>query len=631
MKKCLSALGVCIALALASAVVLYARDAAVVKKADLDTAPKVAISKITAVTVYPNSALVTREVDVPAGTGTVELVVSPLPQHTVNSSLYSEGSDGLRVLTTRFRSRPVYEDTREEVRKIEDDAKKLVLTAQKIQADMKACTDNMTLLTKVETFTTVATTTAADKGKLDSTETIGLTKYIMETRGDKAKELVALQQQLDENKEKAEFLARKLRDMTAGSSKVEQDAVIVVDKTNAEPGKVKLNYLVGAAAWRPQYKLRAGKDAKEAIQVESLAAIIQQTGEDWQGVNITLSTAQPMLNASPPDLQMLAVAIVPKGVPNTAPMPVKQPGQIAGGQPAAYAPLPASNTFQNPAGLASAKELEEVSKSLRAQAQVELNKKNSGVGNDIWNYAGALDQACDLVLGPDAKLAKGTGLRTTQREGPSVTYHLNAKLSVPSRNDEQVIEVTRLTMAPEYFYKAVPVLTPHVYRQANLTNTSKYVLLPGEATMYNGTDFVGRMNLPLVAVGEQFTVGFGTEPALQISRQLVDKSRTMQGGNQVLKFEYRMTVSSYKQEKVKLQIWDRLPQAENETLNVTLVKATPEISKDALYQREDRPHNLLRWDVDVDPKMNGENAMELQYEFKLELDKQMTIGSFQSK
>ena len=112
---------------------------------------------------------------------------------------------------------------------------------------------------------------------------------------------------------------------------------------------------------------------------------------------------------------------------------------------------------------------------------------------------------------------------------------------------------------------------------------------------------------------------------------MVDKSRTMQGGNQVLKFEYRMLVSSYKPEKVKLQVWDRLPQAENETLNVTLVKATPEISKDPLYQREDRTHNLLRWDVDVEPKMNGENAMTLQYEFRLELDKQMTIGSFQSK
>jgi hypothetical protein len=627
MNKRLVALGACAALSLAGvAVMLYARDAEVVKKADATAAPKAAFSKITAVTVYPNSALVTREVDVPAGTGTIELVVTPLPQRTVNSSLYSEGGDGIRVLTTRFRSRPVEEDTREEVRKIQDEARKLGQAAQRIQADMKACQENMAFIAKVEGFTAGSTAQATEKGKLDSTETINLAKFIMEGRAEKNKEQVAFQQQLEDNKERLEFLARKLRDMTAGSVKVEEDAVIIVDKTNAEPGKVRLNYLVDAAAWRPQYKLRAGKDTKDPVAIECLAAIIQQTGEDWQGVNITLSTAQPMLNAAPPDLKMLAVAVVPKGTPpgggGRAPQAAGQAGYLA---------RPGDNVVINPAGLVTAKDLEEVSKKLRLDAQQELNKSNADLGNAIWNYAGALDQACELILSPEEKLAKGMPLKATQREGPSVTYHLNAKLSMPSRNDEQVIEVARLTMMPEYFYKAVPVLTPHVYRQANLTNTSKYVLLPGEATMYNGTDFVGRMDLPLVAVGEQFTVGFGTEPALQINRQMVDKSRTMQGGNQVLKFEYRMLVSSYKPEKVKLQIWDRLPQAENETLNVTLVKATPEISKDALYQREDRPHNLLRWDVDVDPKMNGENAMTLQYEFKLELDKQMTIGSFQSK
>ena len=54
-------------------------------------------------------------------------------------------------------------------------------------------------------------------------------------------------------------------------------------------------------------------------------------------------------------------------------------------------------------------------------------------------------------------------------------------------------------MKPDYYYKAVPVLTPHVYRLADLVNKSEYVLLPGEATMYVGSDFVGRMNLPLVA------------------------------------------------------------------------------------------------------------------------------------
>ena len=106
-------------------------------------------------------------------------------------------------------------------------------------------------------------------------------------------------------------------------------------------------------------------------------------------------------------------------------------------------------------------------------------------------------------------------------EGPSVTYHLRSRLTVPSRNDQQLIEVARIETKPEYYYKAVPVLTSHVYRLADLVNKSEYVLLPGEATMYVGSDFVGRMNLPLVAIGERITVGFGVDPQLQVPRLMV--------------------------------------------------------------------------------------------------------------
>jgi hypothetical protein len=149
--------------------------------------------------------------------------------------------------------------------------------------------------------------------------------------------------------------------------------------------------------------------------------------------------------------------------------------------------------------------------------------------------------------------------------------------------------------------------------------------------MYQGTDFVGRMPMPLVAIGEEFTAGFGVETQLQIQRQLMDKSRTTQGGNQVLKYEYRILVSSFKSEPVKLQVWDRLPKGETESINVSLVKASPELCADALYVREERPNNLLRWDLTVDPNLNGEKAVPITYEFRMELDRQMAITGFQSR
>jgi uncharacterized protein (TIGR02231 family) len=572
---------------------------------------RIATSRITHVTVYQSDALVTREVDVPEGVGTMELVVTPLPPQTVNSSLYSEGGDGIRVMNTRFRTRALQEDRRESVRKLETRIKELAAAAQKLQGDIQTIEQNLQLLAKMENFTAATLHATTEKGALDSKATIDLAKYVMDERATRSKELVALQQQVQSNQEQSQFAQRQLQELAAGATRTERDAVVVVDKRNAAAGTVRLNYLVDSASWRPQYKLRASAVEKEAVKVEYLAAVVQQSGEDWSNVNLILSTAQPMLNAAPPDLKTLQVMVVPRSSAHGQAHP-----------PDSYAALARQGMGM----------VQQQAQGLRGKAQQEFNRNNDEQGNWIYNTAAALEQAEDLLRAKEELLASGQPAAGRSRyEGPSVTFHLQAKLSVPSRPDEQVIEVARLDLAPDYYFKAVPVLTPHVYRLANLTNKSRYVLLPGEAIMYLGTDFVGRMNLPLVAIGEQFTAGFGIDPQLQVQRQLVDKSRATQGGNQVLKYEYRILVNSYKSEPVKLQVWDRLPRAENETASVSIVKMTPEISADPLYLREQRPSNLLRWDLRVAPSTTGEKATAVHYEFKIELDRQMLISNVLTK
>ena len=240
------------------------------------------------------------------------------------------------------------------------------------------------------------------------------------------------------------------------------------------------------------------------------------------------------------------------------------------------------------------------SRDLRKKAQQELMTNNAVVARGYINDAAALEQTDELFAQKDEEVkdaksptnpiqtAKAPDAATPTREGPSVTYHLRAALTVPSRNDQQLIEVARIDTKPAYYYKAVPVLTSHVYRMADLVNKSEYVLLPGEATMYVGTDFVGRMNLPLVAIGERYTVGFGVDPQLQVDRKLVKKGRTLQGGNQVHTYDYRLTVSSYKTDAVKVQVWDRLPKAQAEAVVVSLVEPTPKLSADPTYVGRER-------------------------------------------
>lgn len=566
-------------------------------------APVASAGKVVSVTVYQGTALVTREVDVPAGQGLVEVVVSPLPPQTIDSSLYTESGDGFRVLSTRYRTRAVKEDTRAEVRAVQEQIKKLEADQQRMAKELQVAEQNLLFVGKLEQFTAATMSTLTEKGMLNGETTITLSKYVMSGREEIAKKQVELQQAQQANQEATAFAQRQLAELSAGSSRTERDAVIVVDKTNNGAGKVNLNYLVSAATWKPRYKLRAGAD-KDAVQLEYLAAIEQQSGEDWVGAEMILSTAQPMLNAAPPELLALDITI----------------NKHAGGQ------APPSNLTLGRANY-------DQSQKLRQQAQVELNGNNSYVGGSIINEAAALEQT-DELLNPTAvdfnNDANKHGIPNAAREGPSVVYHLKSKLTVPSRNDEQLIEVARIELAPDYFYKAVPILAPHVYRLANLTNKSEYVLLPGEATMYVGKDFVGRMSLPLVAIGEEFVAGFGVDPQLQVARTMVNKTRTVQGANQVYAYDYRLRVSSYKTTAVKLQLWDRLPKADAEAVGVTLVKTSPELSNDAAYVRDEKPDNLLRWDLTISPGMTGEKAKEVNYQFKLEYAREVSIGNFKS-
>jgi len=119
-----------------------------------------------------------------------------------------------------------------------------------------------------------------------------------------------------------------------------------------------------------------------------------------------------MLNAAPPDLKTLEVSAVPAGHAGK--------GMAPNGQPQGdYRTIIA----QSRAG--------------RQQSQ-ELSNSNNFIDSiKVINDAAAMEQFGELLASKEdiskARIELGDGT-----EGPSVTYRLRSKLSLPSRNDEQV-------------------------------------------------------------------------------------------------------------------------------------------------------------------------------------------------
>jgi hypothetical protein len=664
-------------------------------------------SRVVAVTVYQGQALVTREVSVPQGEGTVELVVAPLPPQIVDGSLYTEGADGVRVLSTRYRTRAVKNDTRQEVRAKEELIKRLSLDSQKIQSEVAVCEQDRQFFQKLEGFTAASLTGLSKEGRLDSPGILSLSKFILEGRGEKSRSETELRQRLQANTEAAEFAKRQLNELTAGPAKIERDAVIVVQKSRPAAGTVRLGYLAGAANWSPQYRLRGGAD-NAPVRLEYLAAVVQQTGEDWPDVRVILSTARPSLDAAPPELLPLTMALADRG--NFGPLDAKDDRSqrivdelvkpidlslphetpledvikvVRTGTKSATFPegIP---IYVDPIGLQESEKTMvstvvfnvrdvPLRTSLRLMLkQLGLNyavkdgllvitsqesldeedreresdgapavagmagmggmggmgmslEQAQAAGGALLNQAAATDQARELRIAD-----KETGVATAGKEGPSVAFPISGALTIPSRRDPELLQVARLELPADYFAKATPVLTPRVYRLAKLTNKSEVVLLPGEATVYVGSEFVGRMNLPLVAAGEPFIAGFGVDPQLQVSRRLVRKNRLVQGGNQVFDYEFRLGLRNYRNVPVKVQLWDRLPRPQGEAVAANLVKTSPELSSDALYLRTSRMDNLLRWDLTLPPETVGDKTFYLNYEFRLEYARDLPQPRFLS-
>src|SRR5689334_8764398 len=71
------------------------------------------------VTVYRGQALVTRLVEIPGPAGLREVVVTELPEHVQPASIYAESADGVEVRSVLYRIRPVEQDVRDEVRKLD--------------------------------------------------------------------------------------------------------------------------------------------------------------------------------------------------------------------------------------------------------------------------------------------------------------------------------------------------------------------------------------------------------------------------------------------------------------------------------------------------------------------------------
>lgn len=564
-------------------------------------APAPVSGTVTNVTAYRGQAMVTRSVPVGKGKGLMDVVVSGLPEQVFGGSLFADGGQGVEVRAVRYRTRVVGRDVSKEAASLQQALEDIAMRKRENAALTQLATQQLAYLDKLDNFMAPTATVEMSKGVLNAETIEKLTKFSFEKRAEVTKARLALTESLVKLTREEQDTQRKLQMLGGGDSRIEREAVVFVDKRVENETTLSLSYLVGAVNWRPNYNMRA-ESGKPNVKVEYSALVNQMSGEDWSGVELTLSTASPALIARGATLMPLYISLVERGSNPQAPQDaqaykqrrsdLKKEQQENARSGAANKPSssPADDRAQN----------EEVEKSLNRIAD-EMQAMELAASGDVWKQR---DEA----------------------EGVSVEYKLPGATGLASRNDTQLVKIADLNLKAEFAFIGTPVLSDYVYLEAEAKNESETVLLEGAYTAYLDGRFVGLSVIPLVGRGESFGVGFGIDSQLRVSRELVEKKDEIKGGNRVVSFKYRLSVSNYKSGDVAIRLLERMPAAPRADIRINLVETNTELSKDRLYLRDQRNKGLLRWDITVAKGSTGADTKEVTYTYNMEYDKQMEVG-----
>ena len=551
----------CLAMPAASAAVAQDDDALkpVASRAELP---------ITSVSVYRSRAAVTRSAECALAQGVHELRVGPLPEFADLDSVQAKIGAGGKLLDVKTEATALPAPSSDNPRVRE--ALEAVDKARAELAEIDRLSANNTATTKL--IDSIAAKTAADAsqalgGALDPEKLRGQIAFVEGERNRLTREGLELAKL--RVKAAGELSAReKALAAAGGAPPAERYALITIAVPQGGKVPVALTYLVANATWKPAYTVR-GDPAAGALKIEFDAVVKQATGEDWSDVELVLSTAQPTRAANPSEIGAIYLDVfdpsAPRAVSSAAPM-------MAPGVPP---PAGEAGDFSGNGAM-----------SRKAGAAIESLSNDAEVGGS----------------------------------GAAVEYRLPRAFTAPSdANGERRTRVANIDGKPVFTLVARPVAETDVFLRARLMNESGFILLPGQARVYLGSDSIGTAALGEIAVGGEIELWFGKEPGVTVKREVVSKKASESGvfsKSKGVDREYRVSLTNTLARAVEVELWDRVPVSRNEQVKVELTAIAPALATDAKYLKDERPQGLLKWMLPLPARVAGKEAAPVTISWK---------------
>jgi uncharacterized protein (TIGR02231 family) len=520
---------------------------------------------VTAVVVYPDRARVTRtgKVTLQPGSQRLEITELPLALDPDSVRASARGTARARLLGVDVQRRFYAETPTERVRELEQQIEALQDQMKTLDAQVVVLEEERKAVQGLAGATRVFARGLAN-GKTTPADQMALYDVLRK----RIEEANAAQQRLAVERRGWERQLQKaqkeLSQLSNTRGRERHTVVIEVEMLEAGDFTIELTCIITPAGWTPLYDLRLSEAREQpTLEVGYLAQVRQSTGEDWMNVALTLSTARPALAKTLPELDPWYIEPRP---PSPMPPPMPRAPRMA------------------------------------AAAPMMMAKAITGAEPE-----GALmmDQVEAEVM-----------MATVESAGAAVTYSVPAAVTLPADGAPHKVTVAMFPLTPTLDYVTAPKLVEAVYRRAKVANASPYTLLPGDADLFAGDEFIGATKLELVAPGGEIELYVGADDRVKVERELkrreVDKK--LLGDRRRMRYGYEIRLENLLTTPAKLTLHDQIPVARREEIKVRLESADPSPT-------EQTELNLLRWELTLAPK----EKRVVRFDFSIEFPRAMDV------
>ncbi|MBP9849832.1 MAG: DUF4139 domain-containing protein [Flavobacterium sp.] len=396
---------------------------------------------------------------------------------------------------------------------------------------------------------------AGQNSGLNVTELIKLVDYYRAKRNELSNLVDNLIEKEEKLRVKLSKLNSKLELNTQKQEKSSQGKLVLQVMTDvASSVNLDINYITANASWSPFYDLRA-ENINSPINLMYKAKVLQNTGIDWKKVKLTLSSGNPNQN-------------------NTA--PILQAWFLRYGYPRTYG-------YDN----SNAKLNTVVVSGYMKKDKAELDESS------ISNYT------------------------TINENQLNISFDIDIPYDILSNGKAHSVALKDLKLPASYKYYAVPKVEKEAFLLAEISEYSKFNLLPGEANIIFEGMYVGKTMINPNQTSDTLNLSMGRDKKIAIKREkIADKSGTkFLSGYKEQTFTYDITVKNNKKEAIELLLKDQYPISTDKEITIELL--------DNGKAKVNTETGILTWDV----KLGAGETKKFRISYKIKYPKDKFIDN----